>query len=55
MSAKMGRPLSGNPKCNDIKVRVDKQTHEKLLKYCEANGITKAEAIRRAILKLLEK
>lgn len=51
----MGRPPSRNPKQNDIKVRVDDQTHEKLLKYCEANGISKAEAIRTAIDKLLEK
>lgn len=55
MSAKMGRPPSNNPKQNDIKVRVDNQTHEKLLKYCEANGITKAEAVRKAIVDLLEK
>lgn len=51
----MGRPTSNNPKNNDIKVRVDDQTHEKLLKYCDINGITKAEAIRKAIVKLLEK
>ena len=51
----MGRPPSSNPKCNDIKVRVDNQTHEKLLKYCKKNGIGKAEAIRRAIAEMLEK
>ena len=55
MSAKMGRPPSSNPKQNDIKVRVDDQTHEKLMRYCEANGVSKAEAIRMAIDKMLEK
>lgn len=55
MSAKMGRPPSSNPKQNDIKVRVDDQTHERLQKYCEANGITKAEAIRKAIVEMLDK
>ncbi len=55
MSAKVGRPPSSNPKQNDIKVRVDDQTHEKLLKYCEANGISKAKAIRKAIDEMLEK
>ena len=55
MSAKMGRPLSSNPKQNDIKVRVDDQTHEKLLKYCEDNGISKAETIRKAIVEMLDK
>ena len=55
LSAKMGRPPSSNPKLNDIKVRVDDQTHEKLLKYCEAHGITKAQAIRKAIVEMLDK
>ena len=51
----MGGPPSSNPKLNDIKVRVDDQTHEKLLKYCEAHGITKAQAIRKAIVEMLDK
>lgn len=55
MSAKMGRPTSNNPKINDIKVRIDNKMHEKLLKYCEKNGVSKAEAIRKAISELLEK
>ncbi len=55
MSTKMGRPPSGNPLCIDLKVRVNKQTNEKLLTYCESHGITKAEAIRQAIHEMLEK
>lgn len=55
VSAKMGRPISNNPKKNDIKVRVDDKTHERLLKYCEDNKISKAEAIRKAINELLDK
>ena len=55
MGAKMGRPPSDNPKQNDIKVRVDNLLHEKLLKYCKDTGITKAEAIRKAIVEMLEK
>ncbi|MCI8363775.1 MAG: ribbon-helix-helix protein, CopG family [Eubacterium sp.] len=55
MSTKMGRPRSSNPMCIDLKVRVNKQTNEILLTYCEAHGISKAEAIRRAIHQLLEK
>lgn len=54
-SKKMGRPLSDNPKNNDIKVRVDNETHKKLLDYCKVNNITKAEAIRNAIVEMLEK
>lgn len=49
MSPRTGRPRSDSPKSNDIKVRLDDQTHKKLLEYCKAVGITKAEAIRRGI------
>jgi hypothetical protein len=44
----------GEPKTNDIKVRLDNSTHDMLLQYCEKKGITKAEAIRQAIRLLLE-
>lgn len=49
MSPRTGRPKSDRPKSNDIKVRLDDDTHQKLLEYCEAEKITKAEAIRRGI------
>lgn len=49
MSPRTGRPKSDRPKSNDIKVRLDDETHQRLLDYCEAEGITKAEAIRRGI------
>ena len=55
MSSKLGRPVIGNPKTNDVKVRLDDETHNKLLKYCEEKGITKAEAIRQGIHLLLKK
>lgn len=53
VSPKLGRPIMGEPKTNDIKVRLDNTTHQKLLQYCEENKITKAEAIRRAISQFL--
>lgn len=55
MSPKTGRPKSDNPKCYDIKVRLDAATHEKLLQYCNKTGETKAEAIRTAINLILDK
>ena len=55
MSPRTGRPVVGQPKTNDIKVRLDDDTHAKLLKYCEEQGITKAEAIRQGIHLLLTK
>lgn len=53
MSPKMGRPTD-SPKVNDVKVRLDDETHKKLLEYCEQHNITKAEAIRQGIHLLLK-
>lgn len=53
MSPRTGRPTDCR-KDHDVKVRLDNATHEKLLIYCQENGITKAEAIRRGIHLVLE-
>ena len=53
MSPRTGRPIIGEKKTNDIKVRLDDTTHIALLKYCEKHHITKAEAIRQGIHLLL--
>lgn len=55
LSPRKGRPIIGEPKNNDIKVRLDDTTHGLLLQYSRKNNITKAEAIRRAINLLLGK
>lgn len=55
MSSKIGRPVIGKAKTNDVKVRLDDDMHSKLLKYCSDNELTKAEAIRKAIDLLLSK
>lgn len=52
---KMGRPVIGNPKTIDIKVRIDEETNQKLLKFCKEHGITRAESIRQAILNMVKK
>ena len=54
MSSKIGRPTDCK-KEHDIKVRVDSDTHNKLLEYCKEKNVTKAEAIRKGIQFLLEK
>jgi len=54
MSPRTGRPKSGNPKSNDIKVRLDDITNAKLLEYCRQHSMTKAEAIRQGIHLLLQ-
>lgn len=53
MSPRTGRPTDCL-KDHDIKVRVDDDTHTRLLQYCEENGITKAEAIRQGIRLVLQ-
>ena len=52
MPAKLGRPLSNNPKAERVTVRLDKETFDLLKNYCETNRIDKAEAIRQGIKKL---
>ena len=54
MSPRTGRPKKENPKNNDIKVRLDDATHERLLKYCEEHQISKAEAVRQGIYLVLQ-
>lgn len=49
MSPRTGRPKSDNPKDIDVKVRFDKQSHEELMEYCKKNGVTRTEAIRKAV------
>ena len=49
MSPRTGRPVIGSPKTNDIKVRLDDETHQILLEYCKDKGVTKAEAIRQSL------
>ncbi len=46
MSPRTGRPKSENPKEHDVKVRLNTETYEKLLKYCKEQEATKAEAIK---------
>ena len=53
VSPRTGRPTDCK-KNHDIKVRVDDDTHKKLLRYCEEHGITKAEAIRQGIHLVLQ-
>lgn len=54
MSPRTGRPKAENPKDIDVKVRFDRLTHEKLLAYCQERGITRTEAIRKAVQVLLD-
>lgn len=54
MNAKIGRPKAENPKNVKYSIRLDEDTEKKLVLYCEKNNISKGEAIRKGIEKLLE-
>lgn len=49
MSAKMGRPKSDNPKNINLKIRLDKDTNEKLEKCSSELNLTKTDVIRKGI------
>lgn len=53
MPPTMGRPKSSNPKTIKYSVRLSPDVEEKLKEYCEKHGISRMEAIRRGIDKLL--
>lgn len=55
MSPRTGRPKSDNPKCIDVKVRIDDDLNKRLLAYCKENNFTRAEAIRNGIEEILKK
>lgn len=43
-----------NPKTNRFSICLDKETEDKLKKYCKEHNITKGEAIRQGIHLLLQ-
>ncbi len=55
MSPRTGRPKAESPKEIGVRVRLDSETHSQLVKYCEKEGVSKAEAIRQGIHLILGK
>lgn len=49
----MGRPTN-NPKIAKVQAKIDEDTKAILALYCEQEGISESEAIRRGIRKLGE-
>lgn len=52
---KMGRPIIGKRKSNDMKFKMDDDMLSGLIKYCEERNISRAEGIRRAVGEMLER
>lgn len=55
LSPQMGRPKAANPKSIRYSIRLDIETENRLQVYCQSEGVTKGEAIRRGIEMLLAK
>jgi cytochrome c553 len=54
MSPRTGRPKTENPINRQITVRLTEQTMRRLKAYCEEKQITKGEAVRKGVEKLLD-
>lgn len=54
MSPRTGRPKAEKPKKNEVMVRFDDETIQKLNLYCEEHGIARTVAIRRGVALLLD-
>lgn len=51
---KMGRPKAKRPKSIELGVRFDADTAEALEGYCQRNNVSKGEAVRRGVRKLVQ-
>ena len=55
MSPRTGRPVVGEKKDVDLKVRISTKENERLIAYSEKRGMTRAEVVREAIAEKLGK
>lgn len=49
MSAKMGRPLSDNPRKHVVSCKLTETELQLLDKYCELNNMSKSEVLKESI------
>ena len=54
MSPRTGRPKADNPLTVEVKARIDAETNKRLNKYCQDNGVTRTEVVRKGINKVLD-
>lgn len=54
MCPQVGRPKSENPKNIRYSIRFDASLENRLTEYCKKQGLKKGEAIRRAVIMLLD-
>lgn len=49
MSPRTGRPKAKKPKTIEVKARIDEETNNRLVDYCEKNGASRTEVVRKGI------
>lgn len=54
MSPKTGRPQVEKPLIIEIKARIDKDTNDKLIRYCKDNNVTRTDVVRKGIQLVLQ-
>lgn len=54
MSPRTGRPKVDKPKTIEVKARIDEETNNKLIKYCEIHNVSRTEVVRKGIEKVIE-
>lgn len=54
MSPKTGRPKVESPLTVEVKARIDKDTNEKLIKYCNDKKVTRTAVVREGIKRVIE-
>lgn len=55
MSPRTGRPKAENPLTIEVKARIDAETNEQLIKYCNENNVTRTDVVREGIKLIVEK
>lgn len=55
MSPKTGSPKLAKPLDIEVKARIDQETNEKLEQYCKEHGVTRTDAVREGIKRVIEK
>lgn len=49
MFPRTGRPKAEKPLSIEVKARIDIDTNKKLVSYCNKNGMTRTEVVRKGI------
>ncbi len=49
MSPRTGRPKAEKPKIIEVKARIDEETNNMLVDYCNKNNVSRTDVVRKGI------